>query len=317
MEVCCKICGNRNNNSIHIVKEMYFGFKDEFEYLECSNCGCLQIVTIPHDLSKYYPRNYRPYKVKAERSKWEKFRLRHMSIYWLKKRTIVGRILCFGGKKPEYINWFEKIDIDFSMRILDVGCGSGRLLKKLCDSGFTNLTGVEPYIDNDTKYKDIVTIYKKEIFDLHDCTYDLIVLSHSFEHMPQPETVLNKIYDLLAPNAYALIRIPIASSYAWHHYKTNWVQIDAPRHLFLHTLKSFRLLLKKCNLKERYIVYDSTRFQFLGSEGYKKGIPLAKLQRSDFSRNEIRRYVKMSKYLNNSHDGDQACFYLQKTDNNV
>ncbi len=316
MEIRCNICGNKQNNSTYVVKEMHFGTKDEFEYLECSNCGCLQLASIPHDLSKYYPDNYCSFKVKAERSKWKKLRLRHMSKYWLDKRTILSRILSLGMKKPEHVTWLEKIDIDFSMRVLDVGCGSGRLLKKLLDSGFTDLTGVDPFIDNDIKYKDI-NIYKKEIFDIQDCTYDLIVLSHSFEHMPQPERVLNKIYDLLSPNAYALIRIPIASSYAWHHYRENWVQIDAPRHLFLHTLESFRLLLKKCNLHEKYVVYDSSRFQFLGSEGYKKGIPLKKLKRSDFSRNEINRYVKMATVLNNNRNGDQACFYVQRTNDNV
>jgi SAM-dependent methyltransferase len=316
MEIRCNICGNKQNNNIYIIKEMHFGTKDEFEYLECSNCGCLQLASIPHDLSKYYPDNYCSFKVKAERSKWKKLRLRHMSKYWLNKRAIFSRILSLGMKKPEHITWLEKIDTDFSMRILDVGCGSGRLLKKLLDSGFTDLTGVDPFIDNDIKYKHI-NIYKKEIFDIQDCTYDLIVLSHSFEHMPQPERVLNKIYDLLSPNAYALLRIPIASSYAWHHYRENWVQIDAPRHLFLHTLESFRLLLKKCNLHEKFVVYDSSRFQFLGSEGYKKGIPLKELKRSDFSRNEINRYVKMAAFLNNSHNGDQACFYLQRINDNA
>jgi SAM-dependent methyltransferase len=316
MDIRCKICGNKRNNNTYVVKEMHFGTRDEFEYLECSNCGCLQLASIPHDLSKYYPDNYCSFKVKAERSKWKRLRLRHMSKYWLNKRTIFSRVLCLGMKKPEHITWFEKIDIDFSMRILDVGCGSGRLLKKLLDSGFTNLTGVDPFIDKDIRYKDI-NIYKKEIFDIQDRTYDLIILSHSFEHMPQPEMVLNKIYGLLAPNGYALIRIPLASSYAWHHYKENWVQIDAPRHLFLHTLESFRLLLKKCNLNENFILYDSSRFQFLGSEGYKKGVPLKKQKRSDFSRNEINRYVKMAISLNNSHNGDQACFYLQRINDNV
>ena len=45
-------------NPTYVVREMMYGFKDEFDYFECGNCGCLQIEQIPDDLSKYYPENY-------------------------------------------------------------------------------------------------------------------------------------------------------------------------------------------------------------------------------------------------------------------
>ena len=39
----CKICGNERSNREYKIKEMMFGFRDEFSYMLCANCGCLQI----------------------------------------------------------------------------------------------------------------------------------------------------------------------------------------------------------------------------------------------------------------------------------
>ncbi|MCC5464573.1 class I SAM-dependent methyltransferase [Pelosinus baikalensis] len=217
-----------------------------------------------------------------------------------------------GKNKPNYITWAKKTQINPSSRILDVGCGIGNRLREMLDAGFTNLTGVDPNIKQDIVYENKVKIYKSEIFDINDKLFDLIMLHHSFEHMSNPEQVLNKIYDLLPPNGHALIRIPVASSYAWRHYNINWVQLDAPRHLFLHTVKSIELLAKKAKFTIKDIIWDSSEFQFTGSESYTKGVPLNKLKKSNFSQNEIHRYREKAQELNLKHDGDQACFYLQK-----
>ena len=53
----CKICGNSENNKTLLAQERMFGFGSEFEYLECSNCGCIQLLNIPPDMAKYYPQD--------------------------------------------------------------------------------------------------------------------------------------------------------------------------------------------------------------------------------------------------------------------
>ena len=54
----CRICNNLAGNEIFTAREMMFGTSDEFDYFECARCGCLQIGTIPPDLSPYYPPEY-------------------------------------------------------------------------------------------------------------------------------------------------------------------------------------------------------------------------------------------------------------------
>src|SRR5260221_2602514 len=57
----CKVCGNESSNKTHAAREMMVGLRHKFEYLECGNWGCIQLVAPPKDLAQYYPRNYYAY----------------------------------------------------------------------------------------------------------------------------------------------------------------------------------------------------------------------------------------------------------------
>ena len=57
----CRIC-HESSSKTYIAKEMMYGTRDEFEYFECENCGCLQISEIPTNLGDYYPSNYYSFK---------------------------------------------------------------------------------------------------------------------------------------------------------------------------------------------------------------------------------------------------------------
>jgi predicted SAM-dependent methyltransferase len=137
--------------------------------------------------------------------------------------------------------------------------------------------------------------------------------------MAQPLEVLKKINELLKPNDYAIIRIPVASSFAWRHYGVNWVALDAPRHLFSHTIKSMQILSKKAGFIVADIDYDSTERQFIISELYSRDIALKdsnaylKNPRTPiFSKRQIEAFKAKADELNVKGDGDQACFYLHK-----
>ncbi len=61
----CEICNNSTGNKSYVVREMMFGFRDEFEYFECAECRCLQIKDIPVNISKYYPEEYYSFKLRS------------------------------------------------------------------------------------------------------------------------------------------------------------------------------------------------------------------------------------------------------------
>lgn len=321
----CRICRNQEGNRIHRAREMMFGMRDEFDYLECSACGCVQIRNIPADLSRYYPNRYWNFQVSRMPSKRagtlrRRFR-RRLAHYWLRKdRDPVGRLLALGKTPPKHIIWLRRAGItDFSTTILDVGCGLGDRLATLQEEGFTNLRGLDPYIDADLDYSNGVYVFKRSIYE-HQGQYDFITLHHSYEHMPEPLQVMEQLYALCKPGGQILIRIPLADSYAWKQYGVNWVQLDAPRHLYLHTRKSLTLLANRVGFKLKDVVFDSDSTQFWGSEQYLRDITLydensfeLNPAKSIFSPEQIAAFQAKAKELNYDQCGDQACFYLFKT----
>ncbi len=318
MKNSCKICSNIKNNKLHEAREMMFGLKEKFIYAECANCGCLQLLDIPINMEKYYSNNY--YSMKIKKDNWVKsyFKYKRAS-YALGNKTIFGKYLCKKFNIPPYTEWFQRTGISYENSILDIGSGTGYLLKNLYDIGFNNLSGLDPYNEQDIKYKSTVKIIKGDL-DIIEKTFDFIMLNHSFEHMINPLENLKKINSFLNPNGYVLIRIPVANSLAWRNYNVNWYQLDAPRHLFIHTEKSMQIIAKEANFKILDIVYDSDASQFWASEQYLRDIPLmddisyrVNPKKSIFSKSEIYEYKKKAKELNKLKMGDQACFYLVKS----
>jgi SAM-dependent methyltransferase len=310
----CKVCDSEKNNREYDVPEMMFGMDEVFKYFECDNCKCLQIKNVPSDMRKYYPENY--YSKSSQSSFSFKLKCEWMK-HSLGQKNLKGALssLIFG--KHPLKQWSKNTDIDYQSKILDVGCGTGHLLSMMAKSGFENLTGVDPFIDEDIINQEL-TIYKKEISDLEG-SFDLIMLHHSFEHMVNLDEVLSKLNTLLAAGGTILIRIPLGDCAAWHEYGINWFQIDAPRHFYLLSPKSLNILASKTGLHIRKTQFDSQTSQFWGSIQYQNGInhssenSFAKSPRkSMFSIWDILKFKKRAKLLNEKGTGDQACFYLKK-----
>jgi SAM-dependent methyltransferase len=326
MAFSCRICENTENNRIHEAREMMFGLRDRFDYVECGECGTIQIKEIP-ELAPYYPKNYFSLESGAqiEFAKKLKRRLaaRFAGDYFVNKRNFIGKYIAekkswIKGQFPAALRDFP-LGINFQSKILDFGCGTGKPLQVLYQFGFRNLTGADAFIDADIFYPNGVKIYKKRLDELEPF-YDLITLNHSFEHLPNPLESLREIGRLLAKDKFALIRIPVAG-FAWEKYGTNWVQLDAPRHLYLYTEKSFRFLAGKAGFTVEKVIYDSTAFQFWGSEQYQRDIPLSDertfkddISKSIFTQEEMDAWESEAEKLNAQNKGDQACFYLRMND---
>jgi SAM-dependent methyltransferase len=301
---------------------MMFGTRDEFEYIECGVCGTLQIAEVP-DLAKYYRDDYIGFdsRVVMGETLAKRLAARFAGKYLATGRGMIGRKVV--GMKPWVAEHYPPsmrtfpLGIDFDSRILDFGCGNGRLLQGLHYFGFRDLTGADAFIEGDIEHSTGVKILKRGL-DEFEPGFDLIMLHHSFEHLPDPAETLKQIHRLLKPGRYALIRIPLVS-FAWEEYGVNWVQMDPPRHLFLYTEQSFRGLAEAAGLVVEKVIYDSTAFQFWGSEQYVRGIPLNDPRShflpdggTVFSPAEIDEWQRRAEVLNEERRGDQACFYLRR-----
>lgn len=313
----CRICGNGKGNKLYKVREMLFGTKEEFDYFQCAECECLQILNYPDDVSKYYPKEYMAYDFKKGNSLKELLNVKRDKSA-LGEKNLIGNLLVKIFGIPTYAKRLLNAGINFKSRIVDVGCGSGSLLYRMKSAGFQNIFGIDPFIEKEIEYENSLKIYKKSLFDLDD-NFDLIIMNHVFEHMENQSEVLSKINSLLNSGKYFLMCIPIVSSYAWEKYGTNWNGIDAPRHYYLHSLKSIKLLTEKCGFKIDNIEYDSLATQFWGSEQYVKNIAwydeksyAINPAKSFFTKSDIKNYEKLASEMNSKKKGDRACFYLRK-----
>lgn len=86
--------------------------------------------------------------------------------------------------------------------------------------------------------------------------YDFVMLHHSLEHMSDQFAAFGHLRRLLKPSGKLLVRIPLAGGLAWRRYGVDWVQLDAPRHLYLHTERSIRVLADQTGLKVERVIYD-------------------------------------------------------------
>jgi SAM-dependent methyltransferase len=311
----CKICGNGVANRIHIAREMMFGLGETFAYLECGECGCLQLLEVPKDMARYYPNDYYSFQkhgvlMTALRRRWSAYAFGAKSLFgWLFSQIYFENRAMMAvrhlGNSPK-------------SRILDVGCGAGHLLLDLKHLGFQNLSGADAFIEHDLNYVGGPVIYKKHLDEMSG-VYDLIMLHHSFEHMDAPLQNLRSITRLLATDGTVIIRIPIASSDGWRRFGVNWVQLDAPRHFFLHTYRSIEFLCNQAGLFVSEVIQESDDGTFWASEAYERNIPMNDRRfpnRTVLKRllgwRQTQRYRALAREINQRREADLVCFYLRK-----
>jgi SAM-dependent methyltransferase len=318
IEITCGACCANTVTRPLLAQEKMFGLGDQFAYVQCNVCGCLQLHNQDVDFSRYYPSNYYSLASEGRKSRWTNWLEKTRNRYAVGQKGILGKILC--SLKPHApLESLSGLQLHTYTKILDVGCGNGELLRSLHDLGFKSLSGVDPNIKSDIYLDSDSRIYKGEIQNLKG-SYDLIMFHHSLEHIPDQIGALHAAERLLAPNGRCLIRIPVMGKMAWRIYGVNWVQIDAPRHLFLHTELSLNRLAERSGFKVVSITFDSNEFQFWGSECLRRGVPLfdaiTGLPNPDaqkIRRTNLRNWKKKARELNSLRDGDQVCITLQRS----
>jgi SAM-dependent methyltransferase len=288
----CIVCSAKTGRE-HVFREMMFGTRKEFRYWECLACGCLQIEPVPDDLGEHYPDSYHSFS--THYSAWKKWYYRaHFAAPTLMRRlrrcsADISSVIATEPRK----DW----------QILDVGSGAGRLVEILRSLGF-NAHGIDPFLTSEGPY-----VRRMSLQDVGGI-WDLIMFQHSLEHMQNHVEVLRCARSKLAAGGTCLVRIPIAT-WAWKHYGKDWVQLDVPRHLVIHTPESFRLTAESAGFQITQTVFDSNEFQFSGSELYRRDFSLHDVKSNGlFSSKCLRGFRAQADMLNREQNGDQAAFFL-------
>jgi len=290
-----------------------FGTREAFEYLECSACGALGLLDPPSDPSEYYPEGYYSFarlEPADDVSRGAEL-ARRVVVDLALRSTVAARVAAGFVTLPDWVAWLRG-SATTSSAVLDFGCGSGGVLLSLRRNGFRRLAGYEPYGPGTVDYRNGVTIVDT-LSSLARPRFDVVFLNHAFEHLPDPDRGLEEILPLLDREGSLVLRMPFADSFAWHTYRGDWVQLDAPRHVVLHTAASIRILGERHGLEVVRAYRDSTARQFTGSEQYRRDIPLRDPRAASlFSADEVAEFGRQAAVLNAAGDGDQGLVALRR-----
>jgi SAM-dependent methyltransferase len=141
-------------------------------------------------------------------------------------------------------------------RVLDVGCGRGDALVALRDRGW-QVRGVD--FDPDSVAVARARGLPVDIGSLPsqgyaDESFDVVTMSHSLEHLPDPAGVLSEVRRILRPGGRLVVVTPNAASWLHQRYGADWQPLEPPRHLQIFTPHALSDLARRAGLVEIEVV---------------------------------------------------------------
>jgi SAM-dependent methyltransferase len=120
-------------------------------------------------------------------------------------------------------------------KVLDIGCGAGGNLKVLQNQGW-KVSGIE--------ISEVAAAHARNLVEgqIHTGTldsapfdakaFDLVLLSHSLEHLPSPVDALRRVYRLLKDDGLLVVTVPNRKSLEAKLFGAWWFHWDPPRHFY-------------------------------------------------------------------------------------
>ena len=295
----CPICNNK------ALKMLYQGLKDkvfeqnqeQFSIIRCQHCGIT--FTNPQieidEYNRYYLTDkYIPYLP----HKFKKY-----------QRTLK---LIHDALSKVFINKMKGV-INPGYKILEIGCASGDFLLK-CKKRGMEVWGVE--IDKNAAQRainnglNVLAMSFEDAFDhLKEYKFDIIFMSHVFEHIQSPQQVLTYLNYLLNTDGRIIMLIPNIRSLTHYIFKQDFMHLDVPRHFFHYSPQSISYLAKIAGLYVDQVRYVSGPVAFLNSMVQKLKIKDYYPANSYFLRIILLLLIVI---LNRSHFGDEISVLLRK-----
>ena len=164
-------------------------------------------------------------------------------------------------KFPEYLEIFVRLFCRLRMkkaaslltprgrRVLDIGCGRGQSLKILSQYGYECYgTELSAFAARAASSVSQARIFTQSLLDCHfpDRFFDLVLMWHVLEHLPNPKEVIGEIFRILTPGGTLLLCVPNIESIQARLSGRRWFHLDLPRHLYHYSPSALRSLLARC-----------------------------------------------------------------------
>jgi SAM-dependent methyltransferase/ribosomal protein S27E len=307
--MACRICGIDGEARVFPAREMMFGWRHPFTYVECAACGSLQITVVPPNLPDYYPADYYAYETRKPRPLESNLGRRIGAGLFLRSPNYGGVLSRRVARRYPFLHWAKLAGATLSSAVLDVGCGSGEMLRGMLRWGFSNLTGIDVFAREELHLPGLRIT--RDSLETMTGLYDFISFNHVLEHVVDPLKALRETARLLTPDGVVLIRIPVAASEPARTYGADWFQLDAPRHLGIPSRKGMARLAERAGFIVTHTEFDTTAKALAFSEHYRQGRSmreaeplLTRANQAPFRRHAVE--------LNRSGDADSGVFVLRR-----
>jgi len=246
----CNLCGSSSFKKFFDSIDRLHGKEGKFVYVKCNECGLVfqNPVLDSKELINFYPEDYSPHQAKEAKSEKKKQKIK--------------------TKVPKDV--LEKLNSKSDL--LDVGCGNGKFLNDI--RSFTNcrVYGVD-FSENAAKIAK--NFYGLEVFcgtieqaPFAKKSFDIITAWSFLEHVPNPSEVVKKFHALLKDKGDCVINCPNFNSLNAMVFGDKWYHLDSPRHLFVFSPETIRILFKKNGFKVKKIIFEKSSKGLVNSLQY-------------------------------------------------
>jgi SAM-dependent methyltransferase len=302
----CPACGSADGFREFRAREMQFGTREEFRYRECARCGSVFIASIPADLSRHYPTNYYSFAAAPAAAPAMPAARRRLTRWLIGSPDPLARFVAqrLSYRRQAFYQWARLGGAGLDTPILDLGCGSGQLLRRMQRAGFSRLTGVDPYTPQEIDEPGFRVVKAER--PPAGARFGLVMMHHVLEHLSDPVQGLISARESMEPGGKILVRVPVAGSFVHRKYGADWYNLDAPRHLVVPSRRGIDALARQAGLRLLRAGFDGGEPSFLMSESYARNIP--SLQAPRPNRATRVRYRRWARRLNAQGEGDMGVF---------
>lgn len=221
-----------------------------WSFRRCEGCGVywLDPAPPPQEMWKAYATYHTHTRQRDNRLLKSLLSLAHRFI----RLAYLPTAIASGLKREANALRFMMLDSETSGRLLDVGCGGGRFLRRMQKRGW-QVAGTD-FDEQATRKVSGRYGIETHVGDLPQCdlpagSFDAITLSQTIEHLYDPKATLRECLRLLKPGGLLVMTTPNARSLGATEFGANWRGWEAPRHLHLFTVDSLAALTRQAGFE--------------------------------------------------------------------
>jgi SAM-dependent methyltransferase len=254
----CPVCGGRACVGV-TAEDHHYGNPGTFSIHHCDGCGHMFQDPVPNEeqLAGFYPENY--YSFQVPETDLSPRGLRHRGVwlaaYYARLWRGYRHLRLVPNPLLAWLGWFlVRKNPDLSLptfvakgSICDFGCGSGSRVAVMKYLGW-KASGIDisqAAVAAGRRAGLEILQGSTEILESRPEDFDIIVASHSVEHIPDAARLFRAFFTALKPGGTLIVEVPNAAAAALDIYGNYYYYLTLPVHLNIFSPRSLELTARR------------------------------------------------------------------------